>query len=119
MVETMLEEMQDYYQILAGRHRLILLSLDDQQLYCTFFVLYSPGQLEDYYRKPCWDTPTDEADGPIVYLDKLLAPYMNRSVWETIHAQLTQRVPSWVVAVWYRYCPRQDRDVRHTFRRRR
>ena len=114
LAEIMLTEAEDYYWRMAARKR--LLRIDEGRTgVCTFFLLDSELEIHDFYDRRCWTTPADHAEGSIIYIDKLIAKQFDRNLWRAIEAEITDRFPGWEQAVWYR--PRQEQDVRYTFRR--
>ena len=118
IAESMLSSMEDYYWRMAGRNRLIGLYAGDHILgVCTFFVLTSWDDLGRFYPRKIWSIPEDAQDGELVYFDKLVTYRWNFYIARQIKETISQRVPSWQTAVWYR--PTEDIDRQFTYHRRR
>lgn len=107
------ETIDTYYQNMADRCR-VLHILDTGLL--SFFVLHSDEEVEQFYDRPCWSTPQDHDDGPIIYVDKLVSLHFNLALFRALEAAFTDRFPGWESIVWHR--PGQDIDRRYTYRRR-
>ena len=116
--ESVVDLSEDYYWTMAGKHRLIGLYAGSTMLgLCTFFVLTGWDDLGRFYPRAMWSIPQDVADGPVVYLDKLVTYRWSFSIARQIEAEISQRVPSWQTAVWYRPTDDIDRQVIYYRRR--
>lgn len=114
----MLDCMEDYYWRMAGRGRLISLTAGASLLgVCTFFVLPSLAEVPRYYHRKTWSLPEDVEDGAVLYLDKLVTYRWNLTLARQIETELTHRIPSWEVAVWFRPTAGDDRRYEHMRRR--
>ena len=117
----MVENAEDYYWTMAARERLIMVQQGGSiSALCTFFILPDETYIQDYYDRKCWSLPFDVDDGSTVYVDKLLSyvPWTHElaTMVETV---ITERVPSWQTAVWYRPRHGDLPDRRYTLTRRR
>ena len=114
----MLDLAEDYYWRMAGKHRLIGLYAGTSMLgLCTFFVLRSLEEVTRFYPRAMWSIPEDAEDGAVVYLDKLVTYRWRLSIARQIEAEISQRVPSWQTAIWYRPTADIDRQFIHHRRR--
>ena len=114
----MLPEVDDYYWTMAARGRLLqAYESGHPGVYCTFFVLPSLDDVRRFYPRGYWTTPDDLKDGPVIFIDKLFGQRMDRNIWRCLEFVITQRVPSWQVAVWYRPTSHGP-DRRYTYYRR-
>ena len=99
----MLSEVDDYYWLMAARHRLIMVRHGIQVVAtCTYFILQSLDEIPRFYDRPMWSLPSDAMDGPVVYIDKLMGLMWNKQIRQQLEALLAQQVPSFRVGVWYR-----------------
>ena len=116
----MLQDVEDYFWIMAARNRLLMVDGGRTAL-CTFFVLHDESQIPFFYDRRCWTTPSDETEGSLLYIDKLImfSPHrFTRVLWEAIVKTLTERIPQWESLTWYRPRPGQQPDRKYTWRRR-
>ena len=116
--DMVLSSIEDYYWRMAGRGRLIGLYAGSSMLgLCTFFVLPNSEDLGRFYPRAVWSIPEDAQDGTVVYLDKLVTYRWSLTLARQIEDEISQRVPSWQIAVWYR--PTEDIDRQFLYHRRR
>ena len=103
---------------MSARNRLVHIQGDDgTQLDMTFFLLSSTDEVPSYYHRPIWSTPSDTAHGTVIYIDKVKGHGFIRDTFRQIESYMTQLVPQWETAIWYR--PRlQGRDREVYYRRR-
>lgn len=118
-VQEMFTEAEDYYWTMAVRHRLITVTVGGSvAALCTFFITtdLSDDTLMRYYDRKCWSLPPDEPQGAVVYIDKLMSylPW-TMELSRMVEAAITQQVPSWQTAVWYRPRHGDLPDRRYTY----
>lgn len=115
-----MSQVEDYYWIMAARHRLVtILAGGSVAALCTFFLLDSEQEVADYYHRPMWSTPPDLLTGLVVYVDKLISYIpITISLANRIAEEITKQVPYWQTAVWYRPRHGDFPDRKYTLKRR-
>ena len=112
--------LDDFYWRVAARGRLLSLAEGGHLIgLCVYFVGWGEADVQRFYHRPMLSVPEDDASGTLIYLDHLMTYQFTRGLWHLIEQQVTQQVPQWTQAVWYRPGRGSLPDRRYNYYRRR